>query len=73
MDAMQEIIDENVYTKMIEDLRKEIFSSRRDRKRKRELEKITNPEAAAARRLKKNTQKRVARKRKMDELKRGGV
>ena len=69
MDALQEIMDEEVYTKHVEDLRKEIFSSRQDRKRKRELEKITDPEAAAARRVKKNLHKRKSRKRKMEQLK----
>ena len=44
-------MDEEVYTKHVEDLRKEIFSSRQDRKRKRALEKITDPEAAAAKQL----------------------
>ena len=64
-------MDEEVYSKHVEELRKEIFSSRQERKRKRELEKITDPEAAAARRLKRNKQKGNSRKRKMEDLRSG--
>ena len=69
MDSVQSIMDEEVYSKHVEELRKEIFSSRQERKRKRELEKITDPEAAAARRLKRNKQKGNSRKRKMEDFK----